>query len=64
MADPRVIRCPPAPRPATVDAQPMGSTFYALRTSLGDWTSGPESEWASDAGCLRVRGSNTTQGLR
>lgn len=46
--------CPPAERPKTLDAQPMGKTFYALRSSLGDWMSGPSSEWASDSGCLRV----------
>lgn len=52
--------CPPAERPKTLDAQPMGSTFYALRTSLGDWTSGPSSEWAVDSGCLRVGAKKTT----
>ncbi len=47
--------CPPAARPKTLDAQPIGEAFYAQRESLGDWTTGPTSEWATDAGCLRVR---------
>lgn len=51
----RVI-CPPAPRPVTLDAQPndRARPFYALRRSLGDWTTGPTSEWMKDDGCLWV----------
>lgn len=49
----RRTMCPPGPRWSSLDAQPTGETFYALRSSLGDWSTGYESEWTSDSGCLR-----------
>jgi hypothetical protein len=64
MSDParRVTRCPPAAPPLSLDAQPTGEPFYALRTSLGDWSTGPTSEWVAGEGCLRVRGGGTRRG--
>ena len=57
MNTPRVTLCPPGPRPLSIDAQPVGVAFWALRSSLGDWSTGPSSEWVVDGGCLRSRGT-------